>query len=224
MSGASKRQLAKERLAYERATLRALRPLVRGTAWGKRDNFVFRELEDTFFVAGLSVSRHGDKVAWRLGAKPMAVDPVFWSIMGMEENREQPLSFRGNGAFVCSEVPIATAESLATSLPPDDMARAFLSWVDDSAGAFAGRSEQQTFSELVKSHESHRQHGAFAATLISALIAEGDQKEALRVATDFASGARSTSFVQASDGKSFFELAESWLHSRTAGERPRGSG
>jgi hypothetical protein len=33
--------------------------------------------------------------------KPMAIDPIFWDLVGLPENREQPLSFRANGAWTC---------------------------------------------------------------------------------------------------------------------------
>lgn len=36
----------------------------------------------------------------RMMVKPMALDPLFWDIVGLNENAALPLSFRANGAWV----------------------------------------------------------------------------------------------------------------------------
>jgi hypothetical protein len=211
--GASEKRLEKERRAYERETIRALGERAKGTDWNKRMNVVFRESESFFFTASINVWLNADKATWRIEAKPMAADPVFWSIMEMEANQGEPLSLRAWGAFVCDGVPVADSAAVPSVLSADRMAEAFLSWADDESTKFAKEWKARAFSDLIRSHEDYRARGAYAATLVSALIAEGRIDDAAQTARDFASGVRSAVHQQTSGGVSFFERAVAWIES-----------
>jgi hypothetical protein len=200
----------RERRAFEMEILRALTERAKGAGWRKLSNSVFRELDSMFIAADLNVWLNADKTVWQLQAKPMAVDPVFWSIMDMEENEKEPLSLRASGAFVCDSVPISESVVRSSSLGPLEMAKAFLAWVDRQASRFVNDS-RGPFSDLVKAHENYRARGAYAATLISSLIVEGSPKEAADTAEEFRSGKRRAVHEQTSLGRSFFDRSVSWL-------------
>ena len=217
MASVSKRELTKQRRAYEKQAIRAVGVLVKGTGWKKKKNSIFCAREGYLFAASLEVWLNELKVVWRLEVKPMDVDPVFWSIMNMEENLEEPLSLRVWGAFVCSAIPVAESEASSSALSGDEMARDFLTWAENAAGGFLQENRQRPFSDIVKNQINYRERGAYAATLICSLITESCLEEALKVAVDFSSGKRQSVVVHSSEGRSFFERASAWLRDRTSG-------
>lgn len=69
----------------------------------------------------------------------------------------------------------------------------------------------QPFSELVLVHPNQVARGAYAITLVTPLIHEGNLAEAQSAAFLYASGAAASSFNLSSAGKSFHVLAQEWL-------------
>jgi len=77
----------------------ALKSEARLSKWGYAGGSVFCQREDWFINATAGLSwEHG--VGLDIGIKPMELDPLFWDIVGLGENRALPLSFRANGAWV----------------------------------------------------------------------------------------------------------------------------
>lgn len=89
------------RHAYRRALEKSLRTLTKGTGWKFAYGLIFREREGWFIEAmpAVHIFEHVTKTA--ISVKPMAIDPIFWDIVGTPESRKQPLSFRANGAWTC---------------------------------------------------------------------------------------------------------------------------
>ena len=77
----------------------ALRRQARAANWRYAGGWIFRQAGD-WFVDGFPCLLWGRGAALRLLVKPMALDPLFWDIVGVGENRSLPLSFRANGAWV----------------------------------------------------------------------------------------------------------------------------
>jgi len=77
----------------------ALKRDARAAGWRYARGTIFRQSGDWFIsvLPGLLWER-GAVV--RMMVKPMAVDPLFWDIVGLSENRTMPLSFRATGAWV----------------------------------------------------------------------------------------------------------------------------
>ena len=77
----------------------ALKREARLSKWGYAGGLVFRQREDWFVCAiGTLLWERGVEID--IGIKPMELDPLFWDIVGLGENRALPLSFRANGAWV----------------------------------------------------------------------------------------------------------------------------
>ena len=209
--GAAERAAEKLRGQAEKAALRHLKELLRGTGWRIYQTAIFRPLGDKFVVAFLETARNVDRVSFRLEAKPMAVDPLFWAIMDLETNAREPLSLRAWGAFVCDSVTIAESELIAPLPPPDDVAAHFLRWAVDASAAFIEHQGTVPFSQVVEANEHYQARGAYAATLICSLILEGRTSEAAALAQAIASGRRRVVHTQTSEGRTFYERAAEWI-------------
>lgn len=80
-------------------------------------------------------------------AKPMAVDPIFWSVVGLPDNEGMPLSFRANGAWVLRSPP--TEGYLALIEPePELLAEEVLEWCTRSLSGVGRRTIQDLLAEL----------------------------------------------------------------------------
>lgn len=196
-----------QRRKFEADVLKALRTTLKGTLWKKSSYAVFGQTEGRFFSASFNVWLNQDKTVWQFEAKPMSVDPIFWSIMDMVENEEEPLSLRALGSFVCSALPVATAEVKTSDYSEERMASDFVGWIRDRARAFLEGDAQHAFSNLVERHDNYRERGAYAATLICSLLDEDRVDRAVEVAKSIVEGERSTSHTQTTNGRSFYELA-----------------
>ncbi len=67
----------------------------------KRDFMIWRRRGDVFYDASVSVGQKDNKCYCSVRGmyKPLWLDDLFWDIMGMEENKKEPLSLRCIGAF-----------------------------------------------------------------------------------------------------------------------------
>jgi hypothetical protein len=76
-----------------------LKVAAKNIGWQVARGSVFKKQGEWFadYLASLTYQR-GAVV--QILIKPMALDPLFWKIVGLEENNRQPLSFRANGAWV----------------------------------------------------------------------------------------------------------------------------
>ncbi|SDR19583.1 hypothetical protein [Pseudovibrio sp. Tun.PSC04-5.I4] len=82
--------------SYRKEMQRQLRLVVKSTDWRQSKGVVFRQSDD-WFIAGhwRNVSANAsDGLRIEILAKPMAIDPMLWEVMGLEENNTKPLSFR----------------------------------------------------------------------------------------------------------------------------------
>lgn len=113
---------------------------------------------------------------WKRGAvtnlsvKPMALDPLFWSIVGLSENARLPLSFRANGAWVLRPLGEETHVALTDS-EPGEIAADVLALCADRLRNFAPPTIPAMLSEIETS--PHRAN--FAALEICLRLLEGDR-------------------------------------------------
>ena len=89
------------RHAYRRSLEKSVRMQARDTGWKSAGGSIFREQALWFIEASPSVYIYEHVTKAVISVKPMAIDPIFWGIVGMPENQQQPLSFRANGAWTC---------------------------------------------------------------------------------------------------------------------------
>ena len=77
----------------------ALKRDARAAGWRYARSSVFRQSGD-WFISILPSLLWERGVFVRMLVKPMALDPLFWDIVGLSENNMLPLSFRETGAWV----------------------------------------------------------------------------------------------------------------------------
>jgi hypothetical protein len=98
----SKREFTKARHAQRREVVKACRAVTKGTEWRSNQGALFAERGGWFLAAHEMTDVASEQTKVRLVVKPMAIDPIFWDIVGHPELREQPLSFRYFGAMKCA--------------------------------------------------------------------------------------------------------------------------
>ena len=185
--------------AFQQDLNKQIRAAVKGTGWKQSKGVVFRQIDD-WFIAGhwRKVSADlQDGLRIELMAKPMALDPMLWETMGLEENNSQPLSFRYWGAFVCG-TPVLAAEVIAET-DPDRAAPAMIATLDRMVPGLLDTLASNSFSELAKSPVGIHDNWRMSETIVQALRLENEPDLALK----YAASERSAYFIS---GKSHNEL------------------
>ena len=141
----------------------------------------------------------------------MAIDPILWDIFQLPDNEKEPLSFRAWGAFTCPGLLVGEQDLEVEGNEPQQVAAHFLEFVETQSQATLERLESSPFSELVRQHPNQLAHGAYAISLVCALIAEGLPAEAARVAASIINREARASLDFNCGGKSFFDFAVAWL-------------
>lgn len=167
------RQVASQRRAQEKQFDKTLKRAASGSGWRHARGSLFREYCGWFVEVQTIVHRSESRTLVRLHVKPMALDPLYWSIVGLGENRKEPLSFRAHGAWVCRTPTIEETEFADSDTSPEDLARKIFAWADtrlppiENLGADA-------FLDLLR----HGHCWQCETTLIAALILFGREEEA----------------------------------------------
>lgn len=197
------------RHAYRRALDKALRAPIKGTGWKSANGSIFREEAGWFIAASPSVHIFEHVTKAVVSVKPMAIDPIFWDLVGLPENREQPLSFRANGAWVCR--PPSFAElSIEEDDDPEVVAeRFFVAAIEQLRNVTRSYSLERF---LIACREADTVDGAYLWSIVPALIALHRQDEALAICEEARSQGWIGGFL-APEG-SFVEMAAVYLRSR----------
>jgi hypothetical protein len=209
----------RQRAEFEKAVLAGLAKRIKGTRWRKSRSALFVQSGDTYQDIAISVHRNAPRTTALLRFKPMALDPILWDILGIRENGEEALSFRTWGAFTCPGLPLAEpdVESFGDSVA--DVSGQIVSFALEQQEAFRSVLATQAFSDAVSHHPNQQKRGAYAVTLVVALINEGQIDRAFRLAESYAHGDQRSCFDLTSGGTSFHQLALGWL---SAGKRSKG--
>ena len=174
--GGLSRAQQRERKALSKAVADGSKHLTRRTGWRISQGWIFKEHTGWFMEVRGIVRLHDLRtiVEWR--AKPMALDPVFWDIVGLPENREQPLSFRLFGAWTCKVPTVVEAEIPEGGGQTEGIAQAILAWADRQ---FIATELSRCLDAFVEFLRGHPRRGAYLASYISALILMHRYDEAL---------------------------------------------
>lgn len=142
----------------------ALKAKARAAGWRYARGEMFKQAGDWFVSVLPSLLWQRGALA-RLMIKPMALDPLFWDIVGLPENRKLPLSFRATGAWVLR--PTTLDEPVALDIGDiDPLADALLTWSNGrSEKALAGASVQAMLADLPNESELRGQPRALATCL-----------------------------------------------------------
>lgn len=207
--------LDNERRAFEKECLKALAAAAKDSGWKKSGPYLFRVRDEYFLCSTLRVHVNDHVSRGLLEAKPMGIDPILWDILEMTGNNRQPLSLRANGAFTCTALPICEGNLEKKGDTPEQVAASFLRFCDTQAGLFLKETKRRPFTQCVEKHPNQVERGAYAITLVTSLILDGDLDRARTVAGDYAAGRRNSVSSISVEGKSFHEYALQWLTQRT---------
>lgn len=203
--------VAKRRRVFEKELLAALGPAIKGTGWKKSGSTLFRQSGNYFQEIRISVSLYDGKTGVTHYIKPMALDPILWDVLGLSENASEPLSFRTNGAFTCSGLPIYEELFDQTCLTAGDAATALSELARSNELLFENILDGSDFSTKLAQHRNHRDRAAYAIPLVLSLINDGDYDAAAQVAGAYESGEVESCVNVSINGVSFHRLALDWL-------------
>jgi hypothetical protein len=110
--------------------------------------------------------------------KPMGVDPLFWDILGMPENRRKSLSFRGLGAWTCRPVQFAYGSIKEDGMDAVGNAGRILEWADSELEKASEDLTTDRFLDRLRSAPEQVERGRLNSSLIMTLLAAGRQEEA----------------------------------------------
>ena len=209
------RNLYRQRAAFETDLFTELTPLLKKSNWKKKSCAFFGKSGAFYQDVFVSVHRNTFLTRAELRFKPMALDPILWEIMGIPENMDMPLSFRTWGAFTCSALPIYEAQLEESGNSAREVAGKLVDLCNNRAMFYQERLASASFSQLIAEHPNQTERGAYAETLVSSLINDGDLDLAYHTANAYASGELASCATFTSGGKSFHQLALEWLDGPT---------
>lgn len=137
-------------------------------------------------------------------AKPMAVDVLFWHIVGLPENDKLPLSFRASGAWVLRP-PNVKAYIALDECDPERLASEFVTWSTARMPEVDAYSVEGLLSNI---EELGPRRKYFAALEICLLLQLDDWKGAFARCHD---RGRHESGGFGVCNKTFFDLARDWI-------------
>ena len=165
------------RHAYRRDLVRELRQQAKGGDWKISGGLLFRDYRG-WFVEILS----GPIIFWRetimyLYVKPMEIDPLFWDMLGMPENRRKSLSFRGLGAWTCRPVEFAYG-GIEDGMDAAGTARRIVDWADRELEKASADLTTDRFLDRLRAAPEQLERGRLTSSLITTLLAAGREDEA----------------------------------------------
>lgn len=209
MTREQQRQAKQHRKSY----FAALKRGARGAGWSFAREQLFRK-EGEWFVSVQSAPLPERGARLRIVVKPMALDPLFWNIVGLDDNNQLPLSFRATGAWVLR--PAWMEERLGTDEP--DAERLAVQVLDESrrrsSEIVATRSLSTMLDDLPASPDLVGQNLALAVCLT---ILSGDLEKAMDLCrtneADAASRFHAGGFVTADEAgiSTFVNQAVDWI-------------
>ena len=197
------------RHAYRKALAKAVRDAAKGTGWRSIEGGLFQQRSGWFVGIRTSVHIYEEVTKASVSVKPMAIDPIFWDITGLPENRDAPLSFRFNGAWACrppdfaeidipeqDDVSAVAAHLVATA--DDQLDRVIMSWTPTA------------FLLLCQTAGSER--GSYLSCVVTMLVAMERDDEALAACEEAILNHQDGGFLTP-DG-TFAQMAREWLRLR----------
>jgi len=223
-----KREDNKVAKILEREIIDGIKGRLKGTGWKKKHNSFFCQIDDNFHcVSAYPYFKFEDGVPTiflrvRSEAKPMGIDPIYWDIAQMPENKNEPLSFRAWAAFKTDPIYFYLAEPL--DVPMASVGEAidlFMNWKVKETKKVSQILNSKKFSDVFREFEGDNisKHSK-PITLICALILEDCQDEALEIARMHAPTSSRNLFADGDprDSVNFYELTILHLAGRKAFE------
>lgn len=202
------------RIAYRKALAKAVRAAAKGSGWRSIEGCLFQECAGWFISVSPSVHIFEDMTTIRVSAKPMAIDPVFWDIWDFPGGRDEPLSFRFNGAWICRPPDFAEIE-IAERSDIDMVAADILETANTQRDHVVTSWTSEIFLSLCMKELVDRDQ--YLPSAVSMLVAMGCDEEALDICESAVSRNKMGGFL--SSNGTFSELARDWLGARIAVRR-----
>ncbi len=157
----------------------------------------------------------------RLTVKPMYADDLWWDIWGASENKKEPMSLRGTGAYSLSGQVLATYEIKDTA-DKSKLESLFAQVFNDATAEITRFIADNPDADLFYPDESRMDHDPDRLLYLMALIHNGREEEAMAIIREarknkhrcmFRSGMFSDSYTYIRrwcDRKSIFRLFTKW--------------
>lgn len=203
-----KKLFALERRKFQRALPKAIKTAAKGSGWRTSQGVLFRESDGWFVEVHAIPWVVEPKTPAHLHCKPMALDPLFWKIVHLDENVEQPLSFRVFGAFTCRTPPL-----LETDIPEEGgslqrTAQNLADWANSQLPALRKTQTINAFVEFLQTYPSIAD--SHLPALVTGLLLQGMDQEALALCKK-TTGMGGFLFSGGEKTKSFVDLAIEWI-------------
>ena len=193
------------RHAYRRALEKAVRAVSKGSAWRSIQGCLFTEHSGWFVSVAPGVQIYEPRTVVNVTAKPMSIDPIFWDLVRLPDNRGQGLSFRLLGAWTCHAPPFAEID-ITDSDDVSAVAEQILRTADAQL-ADVSKWSVESFLETCRTQGADQY--SYLACQVSTLIALHRHSEALALC-EAAKTDGSVGGFMAPDGN-FPEMAADWL-------------
>ena len=174
------REFSKARHAQRRELQKARRAAVKGTDWRSNQGLLFAERGGWLLGVLPMMNLVGDGTCVRLQVKPMAIDPIFWEVVGHPELRHQPLSFRFYGWMQCWPL-IIEEQQVSEEGGVDALAGRVVQLGDATLKKIA---DEWTAADFIRGIDSAINPGRLFKTKLMALLAERRFDEAQRLCDD----------------------------------------
>lgn len=191
--------------------------------WKNKGGFLFIQKGVLFFVLVLLPNGKDSNIHYCLDYKLFEFDHIFWDIVNMKENANQPLSFHATGAFTAPTMRIKDGFIKIDDWTGDSIfheVKCILQEADSCSSELAARiitpDDNLQYLESLYGELMDRYPKAviniYKERLMTAILKE-EYKTALKIAEDRIAEKDSGNFLI--DGKSFYMLAKKYIKSKS---------
>ena len=203
-----RRHFELERRKFQRALPKAIKNAAKSSGWRTSQGVLFRECEGWFVEVHAIPWVAEPKTPAHLHCKPMALDPLFWKIVHLDENVQQPLSFRVFGAFTCRTPPLLEMDIPEEGGSPERTAHNLVVWATEQLPALGSTQTINAFVEFLQTYPSLAD--SHLPALVTGLLLQGMDQEALARCKK-TTGIGGFVFAGGDKTKTFIDLAIEWI-------------
>jgi hypothetical protein len=153
-----------------------------------------------------AVNIYAETTEANVSVKPMSIDPIFWDLTDMLDNKLQPLSFRMNGAFVCRPPEFARLKVLEDPDPKIVASRL----IDAADTKLVEIAVWTADAFLAHCRAGLEKSDAYLPSTVASLIDQGRASEALALCERAQQRGQHGGFILGPDG-GFSKVAAAWL-------------
>ena len=169
----------KERRELQRALPKAVRAAAKNSGWRTSQGVLFREFNGWFLQVWGTPWVIEAKTPARLHCKPMGLDPIFWGLTDLENNNNQPLSFRAFGAFTCRTPALREIETVEETGSSQHIAENLLDWANEQLQSLDGVLTLDAFVGFIRTHPDQLERLSYLAPLICGMLLQEKYEDAL---------------------------------------------